>query len=50
MDNAKAEFMKDNNVGKTNEQIAEEILLSTQGQMKLTEEESKIIQSLLIVN
>ena len=44
MDNAKAEFMKDNNVGKTNEQIAEEILLSTQGQMKLTEEESKIIQ------
>lgn len=44
MDNAKSEFMKDNNVGKTNEQIAEEILLSTQGQMKLTEEESKIIQ------
>lgn len=44
MDNAKVEFMKDNNVGKTNEQIAEEILLSTQGQMKLTEEESKIIQ------
>ena len=44
MDNAKAEFMRDNNVGKTNEQIAEEILLSTQGQMKLTEEESKVIQ------
>ena len=44
MDNAKSEFMSDNNVGKTNEQIAEEILLSTQGQMKLTEEESKIIQ------
>lgn len=44
MDNAKTEFMRDNNVGKTNEQIAEEILLSTQGQMKLTEEESKIIQ------
>nr|DAK20489.1 MAG TPA: crystallin beta/gamma motif-containing protein [Caudoviricetes sp.] len=44
MRNAKAEFMRDNNVGKTNEQIAEEILLSTQGQMKLTEEESKIIQ------
>ena len=44
MYNAKAEFMKDNNVGKTNEQIAEEILLSTQGHMKLTEEESKIIQ------
>lgn len=44
MANAKAEFMSDNNVGKTNEQIAEEILLSTQGQMKLTEEESKIIQ------
>ena len=44
MDNAKAEFMKDNNADKTNEQIAEEILLSTQGQMKLTEEESKIIQ------
>lgn len=44
MDNAKSEFMKDNNAGKTNEQIAEEILLSTQGQMKLTEEESKIIQ------
>lgn len=43
MRNAKAEFMRDNNVGKTNEQIAEEILLSTQGQMKLTEEESKII-------
>lgn len=44
MDNAKAEFMRDNNAGKTNEQIAEEILFSTQGQMKLTEEESKIIQ------
>ena len=44
MDNAKAEFMRDNNAGKTNEQIAEEILLSTQGQMRLTEEESKIIQ------
>lgn len=44
MDNAKAEFLNDNNAGKTNEQIAEEILLSTQGQMKLTEEESKIIQ------
>ena len=44
MNNAKAEFMRDNNVGKTNEQIAEEILLSTQGQMKLTEEESNIIQ------
>ena len=44
MDNAKAEFMKDNNADKTNEQIAEEILLSTKGQMKLTEEESKIIQ------
>ena len=44
MNNAKAEFMSDNNAGKTNEQIAEEILLSTQGQMKLTEEESKIIQ------
>ena len=44
MDNAKAEFMKDNNADKTNEQIAEEILLTTQGQMRLTEEESKIIQ------
>nr|DAK58681.1 MAG TPA: crystallin beta/gamma motif-containing protein [Caudoviricetes sp.] len=44
MSNAKAEFMKDNNTDKTNEQIAEEILLSTQGQMRLTEEESKIIQ------
>lgn len=44
MDNAKAEFMNDNNVGKTNVQIAEEILLSTQSQMRLTEEESKIIQ------
>ena len=44
MYNAKSEFMKDNNADKTNEQIAEEILLSTQGQMRLTEEESKIIQ------
>lgn len=44
MATAKAEFMSDNNAGKTNEQIAEEILLSTQGQMRLTEEESKIIQ------
>ena len=44
MDNAKVEFMSDNNADKTNEQIAEEILLSTQGQMRLTEEESKIIQ------
>ena len=44
MSNAKSEFMRDNSAGKTNEQIAEEILLSTQGQMRLTEEESKIIQ------
>ena len=44
IENAKAEFMSDNNADKTNEQIAEEILLSTQGQMRLTEEESKIIQ------
>ena len=44
MEHARAEFVEVNNIGKSNEQIAEEMLLSNQGQMALTEEEAKLIK------
>ena len=44
MEHARSEFVEVNNIGKTNEQIAEEMLLSNQGQMALTEEEAKLIK------
>lgn len=45
MESAEHEFVEANNIGKSNEEIAEEWLLSSDGQMKLTEEEAKIIKS-----
>ena len=45
MESAEHEFIEANNIGKSNEEIAEEWLLSSDGQMKLTEEEAKIIKS-----
>ena len=44
MEHARSEFVEGNNIGKSNEQIAEEMLLSNQGQMALTEEEAKLIK------
>ena len=44
MEHARSEFVEVNNIGKSNEQIAEEMLLSNQGQMALTEEEVKLIK------
>ena len=44
MEHARAEFVEVNNIGKSNDQIAEEMLLSNQGQMALTEEEAKLIK------
>lgn len=44
MEHARSEFVEVNNIGKSNEQIAEETLLSNQGQMALTEEEAKLIK------
>ena len=44
MEHARSEFVESNNIGKSNEQIAEEMLLSNQGQMALTEEEAKLIK------
>ncbi|MDU6571888.1 MAG: hypothetical protein E6508_06395 [Veillonella sp.] len=44
MEHARSEFVEVNNIGKSNEQIAEEMLLSNQGQMELTEEEAKLIK------
>lgn len=44
MEHARSEFVEVNNIGKSNEQIAEEMLLSNQGQMALTEEETKLIK------
>lgn len=44
MEHARSEFVDGNNIGKSNEQIAEEMLLSNQGQMALTEEEAKLIK------
>lgn len=45
MESAKQTFIEDNHIGKSNIEIAEEWLLSSDGQMKLTEEETKIIKS-----
>lgn len=45
MESAEQTFIEDNHVGKSNIEIAEEWLLSSDGQMKLTEEEAKIIKS-----
>jgi hypothetical protein len=44
MEHARSEFVEVNNIGKSNEQIVEEMLLSNQGQMALTEEEAKLIK------
>ena len=45
MESAEQAFIEDNHIGKSNIEIAEEWLLSSDGQMKLTEEETKIIKS-----
>lgn len=45
MESAEQTFIEDNHIGKSNFEIAEEWLLSSDGQMKLTEEEAKIIKS-----
>lgn len=45
MESAEQAFIEDNHIGKSNIEIAEEWILSSDGQMKLTEEESKIIKS-----
>lgn len=45
MESAKQAFIEDNHIGKSNIEITEEWLLSSNGQMKLTEEEAKIIKS-----
>lgn len=45
MESAEQAFIEDNHIGKSNIEIAEEWLLSSDGQMKLTEEEAKIIKS-----
>nr|UWG00443.1 MAG: MuF-C-terminal domain [Bacteriophage sp.] len=45
MESAKQTFIEDNHIGKSNIEIAEEWILSSDGQMKLTEEEARIIKS-----
>ena len=45
MESAEQAFIEDNHIGKSNIEIAEEWLLSSDGQIKLTEEEAKIIKS-----
>ena len=45
MESAEQTFIEDNHIGKSNIEIAEEWRLSSDGQMKLTEEEAKIIKS-----
>lgn len=45
MESAEQAFIEDNHIGKSNIEIAEGWLLSSDGQMKLTEEEAKIIKS-----
>lgn len=45
MESAEQTFIEDNHIGKSNIEIAEEWLLSSNNQMKLTEEEAKIIKS-----
>lgn len=45
MENARNEFVNDPNAGKSNQEIAEEMLLSNQGQMELTQEETRLIKA-----
>ena len=45
MENARNEFVNDSNAGKSNQEIAEEMLLSNQGQMELTQEEARLIKA-----
>ena len=45
MENARDEFVNDPNAGKSNQEIAEEMLLSNQGQMELTQEEARLIKA-----
>ena len=45
MENARNEFVNDPNAGKSNQEIAEEMLLSNQGQMELTQEEAHLIKA-----
>ena len=45
MENARNEFINDPNAGKSNQEIAEEMLLSNQGQMELTQEEARLIKA-----
>lgn len=45
MESAEQTFIEDNHIGKSNIEIAEELLLFSDSQMKLTEEEAKIIKS-----
>lgn len=45
MENARNEFVNDPNTGKSNQEIAEEMLLSNQGQMELTQEEARLIKA-----
>ena len=45
MESAEQAFIEDNHIGKSNIEIAEEWLLSSDGQMKLTEEEANFIKS-----
>lgn len=45
MESAEQTFIEDNHIGKSNIEITEEWLLSSDGQMKLTEEEARIIKS-----
>lgn len=45
MENARNEFVNEPNAGKSNQEIAEEMLLSNQGQMELTQEEARLIKA-----
>ena len=45
MENARNEFVNDPNAGKSNQEIAEEMLLSNQGRMELTQEEARLIKA-----
>ena len=45
MENARNEFVNDPNAGKSNQEIAEEMLLSNQSQMELTQEEARLIKA-----
>lgn len=45
MENARNEFVNNPNAGKSNQEIAEEMLLSNQGQMELTQEEARLIKA-----